>query len=328
MSPSAGAKIQHKSKHKSFCYSISPGLHGETDRYFQEECPLLLSWSSKKPSSKLSFADPCWLKGNHMCPVHRHTSGSEMSKVRLLESQLQSTVKCGELFCFHAACWRCVFMLCTLGVLCTPPSFLNAVQKRAESAQVFYPTRKREAALRNQPVVLSWWQSLHLAVLTVTGLQEIHSHTAEYENSPRSQNAPKFPWHQLPRGGPTLQVLALLCLPVQCSQSISEGEAVQQWGLLSGTVFPAAHHQKGSRTWKQRMSSERRFSLTQHHGRSPGKMRNKPHFWLLNLFAFVQKYQPWSSHLPLSNSLLTNYTHEKQLSNNSSIPSGIRDSYM
>lgn len=59
MSPSAGAKIQHKSKHKSFCYSISPGLHGETDRYFQEECPLLLSWSSKKPSSKLSFADPC-----------------------------------------------------------------------------------------------------------------------------------------------------------------------------------------------------------------------------------------------------------------------------
>lgn len=216
MSPSAGAKIQHKSKHKSFCYSISPGLHGETDRYFQEECPLLLSWSSKKPSSKLSFVDPCWLKGNHVCPVHRHMSGSEMSKVRLLEFQLQGTVKCGELFCFHAACWRCVFMLCTLEVLCTPPSFLNPVQKRAESAQVFYPTQKREAAWKNQPVVLSWWQSLHLAVPTVTGLQEIHSHTAEYENSPRSQNAPKFPWHQLPRGGPTLQK-CLLCFAYPCN---------------------------------------------------------------------------------------------------------------
>lgn len=79
-----------------------------------------------------------------MCPVHRHTSGSEMSKVRLLESQLQGTVKCGELFCFHAACWRCVFMLCTLGVLCTHPLFLMLFRKGQNQLKSFTPHRREK----------------------------------------------------------------------------------------------------------------------------------------------------------------------------------------
>lgn len=121
---------------------------------------------------------------------------------------------------------------------------------------------------------------------TVTGLQEIRFHTAEYENSPDLRTPLRSHDMSSPEVGQTSK--CLLCLPLQCSQSISEGEAVQQWGLLSGTVFPAAHRPKGSRTWKQRSSCGKRFFLTQHHGWSPGKRRNKPHFWLLiDLFVFV-----------------------------------------
>lgn len=38
-----------------------------------------------------------------------------------------------------------------------PTSFLNAVQKRAEWTQGFYPSWKREAAWKSQLVAFSWW---------------------------------------------------------------------------------------------------------------------------------------------------------------------------
>lgn len=131
-----------------------------------------------------------------------------------------------------------------------PTSFLNAVQKRAERTQGFYPSWKREAAWKSQLAAFSWWLFASCSAYRRYVSIQQNMKTPPDLRTPLSSHDMSSP-----EVGQTSK--CLLCLPLQCSQSISEGEAVQQWGLLSGTVFPAAHRPKGSRTWKQRLSCGR-----------------------------------------------------------------------
>lgn len=108
------------------------------------------------------------------------------------------------------------------------------------------------------------------SLCTGTGSQETHFHRAECEHSSRPQNTSNS------HDTASQRWAKPLCLPVQCSQSTCAGEVVQQWGPWSGTGFPAAHHLKGSRTYKHREKYEERLCLLQQQEQSAGIMGNKP----------------------------------------------------
>lgn len=121
----------------------------------------------------------------------------------------------------------------------------------------------------------------------------------------------------------------LLCLPVQCSQSICGGEVVQQWGPLSETVFPAAHHLKGSRTWKQRVRGGSLYCgirdwVLKRWGTSP--MFVTPHWSLCLCRTVAAMVQPSiSPQRQLSSSAEVSYSHENELSKKSNIPLEVRE---
>lgn len=127
------------------------------------------------------------------------------------------------------------------------PLFLMLFRKGQNQLKSFTPHGREKLPERTN---LSCSPGGRVCILQCRQLQEVYRRYIPIQQNIKTPPGLRTPLSSHDISSPEVgqPSKCLLCLPVQCSQSISEGEAVQQWGLLSGTVFPAAHHQKGSRT--------------------------------------------------------------------------------